>query len=85
LFPLTHGTLFFPGFEVLPTYTVHGTSHISAEGVEAAKAGLRDRLARLFTDAPIAFRRQSGGDYPDHHGLADTVAPGTTGIRAHIS
>jgi NAD(P)H dehydrogenase (quinone) len=85
LFPLTHGTLFYPGFDVLPTYTVHGTSRITAEGVAAAKEGLRRRLARLFEDAPMAFRRQNGGDYPDHHGLMDTVAPGTTGIRAHIA
>lgn len=85
LFPLTHGTLFFPGFSVLPTYAVHGTSHISAEGVEMAKAGWRTRLAHLFGDAPITFRPQNGGDYPDRHGLADTVAPGTSGIRAHIA
>jgi NAD(P)H dehydrogenase (quinone) len=85
LFPLTHGTLFFPGFSVLPTYAVHGTSHITPEAVAAAKAGLRARLAHLFEDAPIAFRLQNGGDYPDHHGLADTVVPGTSGIRAHIA
>jgi NAD(P)H dehydrogenase (quinone) len=85
LFPLTHGTLFFPGFSVLPTYAVHGTSHITAEGVAAAKDGLRQRLTHLFEEAPIAFRPQNGGDYPDHHGLADTVAPGTSGIRAHIA
>lgn len=85
LFPLTHGALFFPGFAVLPTYTVYGTSHIDAVGVEAAKAGLRARLATLFEDAPIAYRRQNDGNYPDHHHLADTVAPGASGIRAHIA
>ena len=34
LFPITHGTLFYPGMEVLPTYAVHGTSRIDADGVE---------------------------------------------------
>lgn len=85
LFPITHGSLFFPGFSVLPTYAVYGTGGISAEEVVAAKEAWRARLRRLFEEAPIAFRRQNDGDYPDHHVLAPHVAPGQIGLAAHIA
>ena len=84
LFPITHGTLFFPGMDVLPTYAVYGTSHIDAAGIEHAQAGLAARMRTLFTDAPIPYRPQNGGDYPDRHVLADDVAPGVTGLRVHL-
>ena len=84
LFPITHGVLFYPGMDVLPTYAVHGTSRIDAEGVERAKAGLAARMRTLFADAPIPYRPQNGGDFPDRHVLADDVAPGVTGLRAHL-
>lgn len=84
LFPITHGTLFFPGMEVLPTYAVYGTGRIDADGVERAQAGLAARMRTLFPDAPIPYRSQNGGDYPDRHVLADDVAPGVTGVRAHL-
>ena len=84
LFPITHGTLFFAGMEVLPTYAVYGTGHIDAGGVDAAKAGLAARMRTLFDDAPIPYRPQNGGDYPDRHVLADDVAPGVAGLRAHL-
>ena len=85
LFPITHGMLFFAGMEVMPTYAVYGTGSITEEGVVAAKAAWRLRLERLFDEAPIPFRRQNGGDYPDHHVLADHVAVGQTGLLAHIA
>ncbi len=86
LFPLTHGALFYPGMEVLPTHAVYSAGHVStAQEVEAIKAGWRARLAGLFTDAPIPFRAQNGGDFPDRHTMADDVAPGQTGIVAHVA
>jgi len=84
LFPITHGTLFFAGMEVLPTYAVYGTSRIDAAGVEYAQAGLAARMRTLFTDASIPYRPQTGGDYPDRHVLANDVAPGVTGLRVHL-
>jgi NAD(P)H dehydrogenase (quinone) len=85
LFPITHGTLFFPGMQVLPTFAVHGSAQIDADGMAEATAAWRGRLERLFDDEPIAFRPQNGGDYPDRHVLADHVAPGRTGLMAHIA
>jgi NAD(P)H dehydrogenase (quinone) len=85
LFPITHGTLFYPGMDVLPTFAVYGTGRISPEGVAAAEAAWRLRLEGLFDDAPIPFRRQNGGDFPDGHVLASYVAVGQTGLLAHIA
>jgi NAD(P)H dehydrogenase (quinone) len=85
LFPITHGTLFFPGLDVLPTFAVYGTVTIDESGIEVAKRALEKRIAGLFTDAPIPFRAQNGGDYPDKHALAPRIAPGITGIPAHIA
>ncbi|MET0404763.1 MAG: hypothetical protein ABW123_20270 [Cystobacter sp.] len=38
----------------------------------------------LFHDTSIPFRAQNSGDHPDRHLLADDVAPGLTGLRAHL-
>lgn len=85
LFPITHGTLFFSGMDVLPPFAVYGTGHIDADRVAAAKAQWRERVQRLFSDAPMPFRRQNGGDYPDGHVLAEHVATGRSGLWAHVA
>ena len=85
LFPITHGTLFFPGMGVLPTHAVYGTGSITAQGVAAADDEWRLRLEGLFEDALIPFRSQNGGDYPDAHVLASDVAAGQSGLLAHIA
>ncbi len=85
LFPITHGTLFYPGMSVLKTHATHGAGRMTPEGVEAALAAWRERLAHVFDEAPIAFRPQNGGDYPDRHALAEDVAPGVTGFAAHVA
>lgn len=48
-------------------------------------AAWRARLERLFEDAPIAFRSQNGGDYPDRHILDHKIAPHQTGLMVHIA
>lgn len=85
LFPITHGTLFFPGMQVLPTFAAYGAAGIDVEGMTRVAADWRVRVKGLFEDEPIAFRPQNGGDYPDRHVLADYVAPGETGVMAHIA
>lgn len=85
LFPITHGSLFFPGFEVLPTHAVYGAGTLEGPALHAAKQGWQARVQRLFDDAPIAFRHQNGGDYPDRHVLADHVAVGQDGLMAHVA
>lgn len=85
LFPITHGMLFFAGMEVLPTHAIYSSVRIPASQVEIEKSAWRQRLERLFDEAPIPFRRQNDGDYPDGHVLADHVAPGQSGLLAHIA
>ena len=85
LFPITHGTLFFAGMDVLPTYAVYGSSHLTAAQVHGAKAVWRSRVERLFEEDSIPFRRQNAGDYPNGHVLADHVAIGQTGLPAHVT
>lgn len=85
LFPITHGTLFYAGMDVLPTFAVYGAGRMDEAGVEAAKRALEQRMVRLFIDDPIPFRRQNGGDYPDSQTLAPHVAADITGIPAHIA
>ena len=85
LFPITHGALYFPGFDVLPTHAVYGAVRIGAPDFAAAREAWQRRLQGLFVDAPIPFRPQNGGDYPDQHVLASDVAVGQTGLLAHIA
>jgi NAD(P)H dehydrogenase (quinone) len=85
LFPITHGSLYFPGFEVLPTFAVYGTGGATAQSVAQAKEAWRSRLLGLFEDAPIPFRPQNDGDYTDLYELKPHVAPGRTGITAHVA
>lgn len=85
LCPITHGTLFFPGMQVLPTFAAYGTAQLNAQGMAEAAAAWRCRLQGLFSDEPIAFRPQNGGDYPDRHVLASHIAPDQSGLTAHIA
>lgn len=85
LFPITHGTLFFPGMQVLRPFAVYGSVRIDAERMAELVAAWRSRVEQLFDDAPIAFRPQNGGDYPDHHVLADNILPNQTGLMVHIA
>lgn len=85
LFPITHGTLYFPGFDVLPTHAVYDAGRMNAQGLSLAQEAWRARLERLFDETPIPFRPQNGGDYPDRHVLAAHVAVGQTGLTAHIA
>lgn len=84
LFPITHGTLFFSGMDVLSTHAVYGTGHINQTDIELAKEAWSLRLNNIFEEKPIAFRHQNNGDYPNHHTLADHIATGQTGLLAHI-
>lgn len=84
LFPITHGSLYFPGFDVLPTFAAYSAAGMTQDDVASTKDAWRLRVQRLFDDSPIPFRPQNGGDYPDRHMLDDAVAVGQSGIQAHI-
>ncbi|HVT69839.1 MAG TPA: NAD(P)H-dependent oxidoreductase, partial [Trebonia sp.] len=84
LFPLLHGTFFYTGMSPLPPVTIYNANHVSASGYEAAVAELRTRLRDAETTAPIPYRTQNGGDYDDRMVLLPDVAPGRTGLAAHL-
>lgn len=85
LFPVTHGSLFYPGMQVLPTFAVYDSVRMDEERIARVAADWARRLEGLFEEEPIAFRAQNGGDYPDRHELASDVAPGRSGLLAHIA
>ena len=84
LFPIHHGILFYPGFEVMPPFVVYRTGKLDAARFEQVTTELSQRLDGLWHDAPIPFRRQNGGDYdiPALTLRAD-LAPGQTGLGIH--
>jgi len=84
LFPIQHGILFYPGFEVMPPFAVYRTGKVDADRFAKTCAALAHRLDGLFVDAPIAFRHQNAGDYdiPALTLRAD-LAPGATGFALH--
>lgn len=85
LFPIQHGMLHYPGFQVLPPLVVYRTSRMDADRYVTVQQQLAQRLDRLWTDAPIAFRAQNGGDYQiPQLTLRDDVAAQQTGFAAHI-
>jgi NAD(P)H dehydrogenase (quinone) len=86
LFPIQHGMLYYPGFDVLPPFVQYRVSRMDEARFAAIRAQLGERLDTLATAAPIPFRKQNFGDYaiPSLE-LHPEVAPGQTGFAAHIA
>lgn len=85
LFPIQHGILYYPGFDVLPPYVVYRSGRMDAQRLAQVKDELGQRLDTLATTAPIPFRRQNGGDYAiPALTLRDDLAPGVEGFAAHL-
>lgn len=87
LFPINHGILYYPGYDVLPPFVAYQVDRLDAAGFKVVAARLRERMRTLATAAPIPYRRQNGGDYliPSlrlRPGLGD---PGATGFALHQS
>jgi len=86
LFPVTHGALYYPGFEVLPSFIAYRVDGLDVAGFEALAEKLRMRLRALDTTAPIPYRRQNAGDYliPSMKLKPGLGAPGATGFALHL-
>ncbi|KZF08551.1 MAG: NAD(P)H-dependent oxidoreductase [Rhodococcus sp. (in: high G+C Gram-positive bacteria)] len=85
LFPIQHGLFWYTGMSVLPPVLVPSADRITAEGYAEAESLLHRRLDSLFTDAPVPFRQQNGGDYDERFVLRPEVSAGETGVRVHSS
>lgn len=84
LWPIQHGTLFYPGMAVLPPFTIYRADRLTPEGYWSATEAYRARLERLFTDKPIPFRRQNGGHYDEEQVLKTGLGAGEAGSRIHL-
>lgn len=86
LFPINHGVLFYPGYEVLPPFVVYQADRLDDNAFRKTADALRDRLRTLFTASPISFRQQNGGDYviPSMQLRPEAAAPELTGFVAHV-
>lgn len=85
LFPIQHGILYYPGFDVLPPFVVYRTGKIDEAGYAAVTARLGERLDALATTAPIAYRRQNGGDYDvPAMTLRAEIQPDRDGFGVHV-
>lgn len=86
LFPIQHGILFYPGFDVLAPHVIYRASRIGEAAFRDACATLGKRLDTLDTAAPIPFRRQNAGDYliPEL-ALRPELEPGHCGLRIHTA
>jgi NAD(P)H dehydrogenase (quinone) len=86
LFPIHHGILYYPGFDVLPPYVVYRTGRMDEGRFAQIRRTLGERLDTLATTAPIPFRPQNAGAYEiPALTLRDEIAPGVEGFAAHIA
>jgi NAD(P)H dehydrogenase (quinone) len=83
LFPLTHGTLWYAGMDVLPLHGVYATNRLREEDFAAVRDAWTARLEGLFSDTPIAWRAQNGGDYDADLRLREDLGKGTSGFDLH--
>jgi NAD(P)H dehydrogenase (quinone) len=63
LFPIQHGMLFYPGFDVLPPFVVFKSSAMNPTRHSETLRALGARLEHAMQATPIAYRSQNHGDY----------------------
>lgn len=63
LFPINHGILYYPGYDVLPPFVTYRTDRFDEADFKPAAESLRTRMRAIETISPIPYRRQNGGDY----------------------
>jgi NAD(P)H dehydrogenase (quinone) len=85
LFPINHGILYYPGYDVLPPFVTYSSDRFDDTRFETAAENLRARMRTLETARPIPFRRQNGGDYriPAMQLRADLGDPEASGFALH--
>ncbi|CAL8465225.1 g4760 [Coccomyxa elongata] len=87
LWPINHGILYYPGYDVLPPFVTFDTfpGHVPPERWEKICADMKERLLTLDTTEPIAYRKQNFGDYtmPGLELKPGLEQPGETGFAIH--
>lgn len=86
LFPIQHGILYYPGFDVLPPFVIYRTGRTDDARFSSICESLGQRLDDLWTTRPIPFRPQNAGDYDiPALTLRSNIAPDQFGFAAHIA
>ena len=85
LFPINHGILYYPGYDVLPSFVTYSTDRFNEARFEVSAEELRQRMRAIETTAPIPYRQQNGGDYliPTMKLKPGLEAPGVSGLALH--
>lgn len=84
LWPLQHGTLYYPGMDVLPPFVIYDADDLTLEDWPGISKRYKARLESLFTEAPIKYRRQNGGHYDSQQILKEGLGAGESGLRMHL-
>lgn len=86
LFPINHGILYYPGFDVLPPFVAYRVDRFDDARFEDAAERLRERMRTLASTPPIPYRRQNFGDYavPSMRLRPELGVPGATGFGLHL-
>lgn len=85
LFPINHGILYYPGFDVLPPFVEHRSSRTDTARFAQISDALGQRLDDFWHTTPIPFRRQNAGDYAiPQLTLRPDLAPGQSGFGIHV-
>lgn len=86
LFPIQHGILYYPGYQVLPPFVLYRVDRFDESLFDTAVRDLRERMRTLETTQPIPFRTQNGGDYsiPSMQLRPGLEAPGSSGFSLHL-
>lgn len=87
LFPINHGILYYPGYEVLPPFVAYRVDRLDGAGFELAAERLRARMRTLENTPPIPYRQQNGGDYliPGMQLRPELGEPDATGFALHLN
>lgn len=86
LFPIHHGILSYPGFDVLPPYLVYRAKKMDEMRLQRIHNELGERLDSLWETNPIPYRRQNGGDYTiPALELKPGISEGQHGLDIHLS
>ncbi|WP_296228923.1 NAD(P)H-dependent oxidoreductase [Ralstonia sp. UBA689] len=86
LFPIQHGILYYPGFDVAPPFVTYRTGRMDEARFAQTTQALGARLDTLFTIEPIRFRPQNAGDYEiPALTLRAEIAPEKSGFAAHVA
>lgn len=86
LFPINHGVLHYPGFDVLPSFVIYRTGRMDEARYRQTRMELGERLDALWTAEPIPYRMQNGGDYdiPSMQ-LKTGLGAGRQGLDIHLA